>query len=39
MVVNSRLEDPEGRMRLKRVWKFIAQLRGKKDEQMSGGEQ
>ena len=38
MVVNSCLEDMEGRMRLKSMWKLGAQV-GKKEEQMSGGEQ
>ena len=31
MVVNSGLEDPEGRMRSKRVWKVVLQV-GKKEE-------
>ena len=38
MVVNSCLEDLEGRMRLKRMWKLIPQV-GEKEELMSGGEQ
>ena len=38
MAVNSYLEDVEGRMRLKRMWKLIPRWE-KKEEQMSGGEQ
>ena len=38
MVVNSGLEDPEGRMRSKRVWKVVLQV-GKKEEKISGREQ
>jgi len=37
-VVNSCLESLERRMRLKRMWKLVLQV-GKKEEQMSGGEQ
>ena len=38
MVVNSCFEDLEGRVGLKRVWKFIPKVR-KKEEWMSEGEQ
>ena len=38
MVVNSGLEDLEGRMKLKRMWKLVPQM-GKKVGQMSGVEQ
>ena len=38
MVVNSCLEDLEGRMRLKRMGKLAPPV-GKKEEQMRGGEQ
>ena len=38
MVVKSFLEDLEGRMRLKRVWKLIPPA-GKKEEQRSRGGQ
>ena len=38
MVGNSCLQNLEGRRRLKRMWKLVAQA-GKKEEQMSGGEQ
>ena len=37
-MVNSCLEELEGRMRLKRMWKLIPQV-GKMEEEMSGGEQ
>ena len=38
MLVNSCLEDLEGRMRLKRMRKFVLQLGKKKEKQMSVGE-
>ena len=37
MVVNSCLENLEGRMRLKKMWNLVLQV-GKKEERMSGGE-
>ena len=38
MVENRCLEDLEGRMRLNRMWKLVHRW-GKREEQMSGGEQ
>ena len=38
IVVNSYLEDLEGRMRWKRMWKLIPQVR-KEEELMSGSKQ
>ena len=32
VVVNSRLEDLEGRMRLKRIWKLVPQAGEKRNE-------
>ena len=37
MVLNSCLEDLEGRMRLKRMWRLVPQV-GKKEERIGGGE-
>jgi len=39
MVVNSCLEDLEQRMTLKRMWQRLFPQLGKKEEQLSGGEQ
>ena len=38
MVMNSCLQDLDGRIRLKRMWKLVPHV-GKKEEQMRGGEQ